>query len=201
MSKPQKGKLIIFSAPSGAGKTTIVHWLMKQIPELAFSVSATSRPKRKGEKDGVDYHFLSAEEFKRKIRENAFVEWEEVYENQFYGTLISEVERLRKEGKHVVFDVDVKGGMNIKRLYGNDALSIFVQPPSIDELEKRLRARNTDSDESIRKRIKKAGYELQYTKHFDVVIVNDDLEKAEQKTLQIVKKFIEKEPAELKRWW
>jgi len=201
MTKVQKGKLIIFSAPSGAGKTTIVHWLMKQIPELAFSVSATSRKIRQGEMDGKDYHFLSVEDFKQRIRQNAFVEWEEVYENQFYGTLISEVERLRNEGKHVVFDVDVKGGMNIKRLYGNDALAIFVQPPSIEELERRLRFRNTDSDESIRKRVKKAGYELQYAKHFDVVIINDNLEEAEQKTLEVVKEFLGKEPAELKRWW
>jgi len=201
MAKVQKGKLVIFSAPSGAGKTTIVHWLMKQIPELAFSVSATSRQKRSGETDGKDYHFLSVDDFKQKIRQNAFVEWEEVYENQFYGTLISEVERLRKEGKQVVFDVDVKGGMNIKRLYGNDALSVFVQPPSIEELEKRLRTRNTDSEESIRKRVKKAGYELQYAKHFDVVIVNDNLEEAEQKTLEVVTEFLGREPVVHKRWW
>jgi guanylate kinase len=200
MTSPAKGKLIIFSAPSGAGKTTIVHWLMKQIPDLAFSVSATSRKKRPGEVHGRDYYFLDVDDFKQRIRQNAFVEWEEVYENQFYGTLISEVERLRKEGKHVVFDVDVKGGMNIKRLYGNDALSVFVQPPSIEELERRLRARNTDSEESIRKRVKKAGYELQYAKHFDVVIVNDNLEEAQQKTLEVVTEFLGKEPATLKRW-
>ena len=201
MIKIKKGKLIIFSAPSGAGKTTIVHWLMKQVPELAFSVSATSRKIRPGEVDGRDYHFLSVEDFKQKIRQNAFVEWEEVYENQFYGTLISEVERLRNEGKHVVFDVDVKGGMNIKRLYGNDALAIFIQPPSIEALEKRLRLRNTDDDESIRKRVKKAGYELQYAKHFDVVIVNDKLEEAEQKTLEVVTEFLGREPVVHKRWW
>jgi len=201
MKKNSKGKLIIFSAPSGSGKTTIVHWLMTQIPNLAFSVSATSRPIRPGETDGKDYCFLSVEEFKKKIRENAFVEWEEVYENQFYGTLISEVERLRKEGKHVVFDVDVKGGMNIKRLYGNDALAIFVQPPSIEELKRRLIFRNTDDEESINKRVKKAGYELQYAKHFDVVIINDNLEKAEQDTLEVVKEFIGREPVVTKRWW
>ena len=201
MTKAQKGKLVIFSAPSGAGKTTIVHWLMKQIPELAFSVSATSRKKRPGETDGKDYHFLSVEDFKQKIRQNAFVEWEEVYENQFYGTLISEVERLRKEGKHVVFDVDVKGGMNIKRLYGSDALSVFVQPPSIEELERRLVSRNTDNEESIRKRVKKAGYELQYAKHFDVVIINDNLEEAKQKTLEVVTEFLGREPVVHKRWW
>ncbi len=199
MTKVQKGKLIIFSAPSGAGKTTIVHWLMSRVPGLAFSVSATSRQIRPGETDGKDYHFLSVDDFKQKIRANAFVEWEEVYENQFYGTLISEVERLRNEGKHVVFDVDVKGGMNIKRLYGNDALAIFIQPPSIEELEKRLRLRNTDDDESIRKRVKKAGYELQYAKHFDVVIVNDKLEEAKQKTLEVVTQFLNKEPVVYKR--
>ena len=199
MTKVQKGKLIIFSAPSGAGKTTIVHWLMSRVPGLAFSVSATSRQIRPGETDGKDYHFLSVDDFKQKIRANAFVEWEEVYENQFYGTLISEVERLRNEGKHVVFDVDVKGGMNIKRLYGNDALAIFIQPPSIEELEKRLRLRNTDDDESIRKRVKKAGYELQYAKHFDVVIINDKLEEAKQKTLEVVTQFLNKEPVVYKR--
>lgn len=190
MTVSKKGKLIIFSAPSGAGKTTIVHWLMQQIPNLAFSISATSRKKRPGETDGKDYYFLSVEAFKEKVRKNEFVEWEEVYENQFYGTLISEVERLRNEGKHVVFDVDVKGGMNIKRLYGNDALSIFIMPPSVEELEHRLRNRNTDDEESIRKRIEKAKYELQFAKHFDVVIVNDDLEKAEQETLKVVKDFL-----------
>ena len=201
MTKVQKGKLIIFSAPSGAGKTTIVHWLMNQIPELAFSVSATSRKIRSGEVDGKDYHFLSVEDFKQKIRRNAFVEWEEVYKNKFYGTLISEVERLRNEGKHVVFDVDVKGGMNIKRLYGTDALAIFIQPPSIEELEKRLRSRDTDDEESIAKRVKKAGYELQFSKHFDVVIVNDNLEEAEQQTLEIVTEFLGREPVVQKRWW
>jgi guanylate kinase len=190
MTVSKKGKLIIFSAPSGAGKTTIVHWLMQQVPNLAFSISATSRKKRPGETDGKDYYFLSVEAFKEKVRKNEFVEWEEVYENQFYGTLISEVERLRNEGKHVVFDVDVKGGMNIKRLYGNDALSIFIMPPSVEELEHRLRNRNTDDEESIRKRIEKAKYELQFAKHFDVVIVNDDLEKAEQETLKVVKDFL-----------
>jgi guanylate kinase len=193
MTAKSKGKLIIFSAPSGSGKTTIVHWLMQQIPGLAFSISATSRKKRPGETDGKDYYFLTVEEFKEKIRNNEFVEWEEVYENQFYGTLISEVERLRKEGKHVVFDVDVKGGMNIKRLYGNDALSVFIMPPSIEELERRLRHRNTDDEESIRKRVKKAKYELQFAKHFDVVIVNDDLEKAEQETLKVVSSFVGKD--------
>ncbi len=191
MSATNKGKLIIFSAPSGAGKTTIVHWLMQQIPGLAFSISATSRKMRPGEKNGKDYYFLTLDEFKKKIRNNEFVEWEEVYENQYYGTLISEVERLRNQGKHVVFDVDVKGGMNIKKLYGKNALSIFIMPPSIKELEKRLRHRNTDDEESIRKRVKKAAYELPFAKYFDVIIVNDNLEKAEQETLKTVKRFLD----------
>ena len=191
MSSSNKGKLIIFSAPSGSGKTTIVHRLMKEIPGLAFSISATSREKRPGEVDGRDYYFLSVEKFREKVRNNEFVEWEEVYENQFYGTLISEVERLRNMGKHVVFDVDVKGGMNIKRLYGNDALSVFIMPPSIEELEKRLRNRNTDNEESIRKRVKKAGYELQFAKHFDAVVINDNLEEAVKKTKELIIKFLE----------
>jgi len=198
MTKVQKGKLIIFSAPSGAGKTTIVHWLMTQVPELAFSISATSRKIRPGEVNSRDYHFLSVEDFKQKISQNAFVEWEEVYENQFYGTLISEVERLQNEGKHVVFDVDVKGGINIKRRYGNDALAIFIQPPSIEELEKRLQSRDTDDEESISKRVKKAGYELQFSNHFDVIIINDYLEEAEQQTLEVVKNFLGKGPDKIK---
>jgi len=192
MTGKKKGKLIIFSAPSGSGKTTIVNWLMQQIPNLAFSVSATSRPIRPGEKNGVNYYFLSVDEFKKHIENDDFVEWEEVYENQFYGTLKSEIEKLRNEGKNIVFDVDVKGGINIKRLYGDDALSIFIKPPSIGELEKRLRNRNTDSEESIEKRIKKASYELQFEKYFDVVIVNDNLEEAEHKTLEVVSGFLNK---------
>ncbi len=192
MTGKKKGKLIIFSAPSGSGKTTIVNWLMQQIPNLAFSVSATSRPMRPGEKNGVNYYFLSVDEFKKHIKNDDFVEWEEVYENQFYGTLKSEIEKLRNEGKNIVFDVDVKGGINIKRLYGDDALSIFIKPPSIEELEKRLRNRNTDSEESIEKRVKKASYELQFEKYFDVVIVNDNLEEAEHKTLEVVSEFLNK---------
>ncbi len=191
MTTKPKGKLIIFSAPSGSGKTTIVHWLMQQLPDLAFSISATSRKKRPGETDGKDYYFLTVDEFKKKIENNEFVEWEEVYDNQYYGTLASEVERLRNQGKHVVFDVDVKGGMNIKKMFGPEALSVFIMPPSIEELERRLRNRGTDDEESIRKRVKKAAYELQFAPEFDVVIVNDNLEKAEQETLKIVKRFLE----------
>ncbi len=189
----KKTKLIILSAPSGAGKTTLVHHLMKKVPNLAFSISATSRKPRKGEVNGKDYYFISAEEFKKKIREGAFVEWEEVYENQFYGTLIAEVERLRKEGKHVVFDVDVKGGLSIKRLYGNDALAVFIKPPSMQVLEQRLRKRSTEDEESLKKRLARAEEELSFESRFDVTLINDDLEKAKKEIVEVVKQFVEKE--------
>ena len=189
----KKTKLIILSAPSGAGKTTLVHHLMKKVPNLAFSISATSRKPRKGEVNGKDYYFISAEEFKKKIREGAFVEWEEVYENQFYGTLIAEVERLRKEGKHVVFDVDVKGGLSIKRLYGNDALAVFIKPPSMQVLEQRLRKRSTEDEESLKKRLARAEEELSFESRFDVTLINDDLEKAKIEIVEVVKQFVEKE--------
>ncbi len=186
----KKTKLIILSAPSGAGKTTLVHHLMKQVPGLAFSISATSRKPRPGEVNGKDYYFISADEFRRKIREGAFVEWEEVYENQFYGTLIGEVERLRKEGKHVVFDVDVKGGLNIKRLYGNDALAVFIKPPSLKVLEQRLRKRSTEDEESLKKRLARAREELSYESRFDVTLVNDDLEEAKKRIVELVTRFL-----------
>ncbi len=189
----QKGKLLIFSAPSGSGKTTLVHFLMKKIPQLAFSVSATSRMPRPGEVNGKDYFFLQIEDFKQKIEEDAFVEWEEVYENQFYGSLRSEVERLRSEGKTVVFDVDVKGGLNIKSQYGHEALAVFVKPPSIEVLEQRLRARSTEDEASLIKRINRATYELSFENQFDEVIVNDDLEIAQQECLKLVKSFLQKE--------
>ncbi len=186
----RKGKLLIFSAPSGSGKTTLVHYLMRQFPQLAFSVSATSRAPRPGEKDGKDYFFLTVEEFKKKIKEGAFVEWEEVYDNQFYGSLKSEVERLQKDGKTVVFDVDVKGGLNIKKIFGDEALAVFVKPPSIGILEQRLRNRSTEDETSIRKRIDRATYELKFENQFDVVIINDELEKAEQESVKLVKAFL-----------
>ncbi|UBM61436.1 guanylate kinase [Candidatus Sulfidibacterium hydrothermale] len=189
----QKGKLIIFSAPSGSGKTTLVHYVMAHVPHLAFSVSATSRPPRPGEKDGVDYYFLSVEEFKKKIKEGAFVEWEEVYENQFYGTLRSEVERIRNRGDSVVFDVDVKGGVHLKEIYGNNALSVFVKPPSLAVLEQRLRHRSTETEESLRKRLDRAAFELTFEPKFDKVIVNDVLEKAQEQAVQIVRNFLETE--------
>lgn len=172
------GKLFIFSAPSGSGKTTIVQHLLKQDFKLEFSISATSRTKRTNETNGKDYHFLSAKEFKAKIDKNEFLEWEEVYEGCFYGTLKSEVEKIREEGNNVIFDVDVVGGTNIKKFYKEEALAIFIQPPSIKELENRLHNRNTDSEEVIAKRVEKFKFELAYSDQFDKVIVNDKLEDA-----------------------
>ena len=185
------GKLIVLSAPSGSGKTTLVRRLM-QDPELnlAFSVSATSRPPRSGEIHGEHYYFLSPEEFRQKIRENAFVEWEEVYPDHFYGTLKSEVERLTAAGKNVIFDIDVKGGMNIKKMYPGRTLSVFVQAPGMDELEKRLRSRGTESEEKIRLRLGKAREELQFAPRFDVIIVNDSLDRALDELTGIIRNFI-----------
>ena len=172
------GKLIIFSAPSGSGKSTIINYLMTQGLNLAFSISATSRAPRGTEQHGVEYYFLSPEEFKQRIANNEFLEYEEVYENRFYGTLKAPIEKQLKEGYNVVFDVDVVGGCNIKKYYGDRAISIFIQPPSIEELRKRLIGRGTDTMEVIEDRIAKAEFELGFADKFDVVIVNDDLEKA-----------------------
>ena len=187
-----KGKLIIVSAPSGSGKSTIVNWLMKEHPELRlyFSVSCTSRAPRGEEKDGVEYFFLTPEAFKEKIANGEFLEYEEVYENRFYGTLKAQVERQREAGQNVVFDVDVKGGVNIKRHYGGEALSLFIQPPSVEELRRRLEGRGTDAREAIEQRLAKAEYELTFASQFDHVIVNDDLEAAKQETLQTVQDFL-----------
>jgi guanylate kinase len=185
-----KGKLIIFSAPSGAGKTTIVKHLLKKGFNLEFSVSATSRPPRGNEKHGKDYYFLTADDFKKKIANNEFLEWEEVYTDKFYGTLKSEVERIRREGKNVVFDVDVVGGCNIKDYYGDEALSVFIQPPSVETLEKRLKARSTDSEEVIKTRIEKAKYELSFAPRFDKIIVNDKLEDALEEAEKTLEEFI-----------
>ncbi len=187
-----RGKLIVVSAPSGSGKSTIVQWLMKEHPELKlyFSVSCTSRPPRGTEQDGVEYFFITPEEFKAKIQDDAFLEYEEVYENRFYGTLKSQVERQREAGQNVVFDVDVKGGINIKQFYGDEALSLFIQPPSVEELRRRLEGRGTDSPEAIAERIAKAEYELTFAPRFDHIIVNDDLETAKQETLQLVESFL-----------
>lgn len=188
-----RGKLIVVSAPSGSGKSTIVQWLMKEHPELKlyFSISCTSRPPRGTEQNGVEYFFITPEEFKAKIQDDAFLEYEEVYENRFYGTLKSQVERQREAGQNVVFDVDVKGGVNIKQFYGDEALSLFIQPPSVDELRRRLEGRGTDSPEAIAERIAKAEYELTFAPRFDHIIVNDDLETAKQETLQVLKSFME----------
>lgn len=193
MQNHKKGKLIIFSAPSGSGKTTLIRYIMAHLPHISFSVSATSRLPRPGEKNGVDYYFISADEFKQKIKEDAFVEWEEVYEDQFYGTLRSEVEKIRARGDSVTFDVDVKGGLNIKRIYGADALALFVKPPSLAVLEERLRHRSTESEESLRKRLDRAAYELSFEKFFDKVLVNNDLEKARKDVLKTVRDFIDKD--------
>ena len=185
-----KGKLLIFSAPSGSGKSTLVQHLMKIVPSLSFSISATSRKRRGAEVDGKDYYFLTVEDFKRKINNDEFVEWEEVYHNRFYGTLKSEVERIRNNGRNVVFDVDVVGGVNIKNLYKDDALSIFVMPPSIEVLRQRLVSRGTDNTEDIETRISKAEYELSFADKFDKVIINDNLQQAQNEVVEVVTKFL-----------
>jgi len=184
------GKLIIFSAPSGAGKTTIVRHLLERNLNLEFSVSATSRGKRHCETNGKDYYFLTPEEFRRKIENNEFLEWEEVYAGTYYGTLKSEVERIRNNGKNVIFDVDVVGGCNIKKYYGDEALAVFVQPPSVEELRNRLVSRSTDSPEVIEKRIAKAEYELTFASQFDRIIVNEHLEIAFEEAEQCIREFI-----------
>lgn len=186
------GKLIIFSAPSGAGKTTIVRHLLKRNLGLEFSISAASREKRPREIHGKDYYFLSVDEFKEKIKDNEFIEWEEVYRDHFYGTLKSEVERIWKNGNSVIFDVDVIGGLNIKKQYGEKALSVFVMPPSIEELKKRLTSRSTETPENLKRRIEKAEAELSFSARFDKVILNDNLEKAFEEATNIVKDFLEK---------
>jgi guanylate kinase len=188
-----QGKLIIFSAPSGAGKTTIVRHLLEQDLNLEFSISATSRGMRHTETDGKDYHFLSPEEFRSKIANDEFLEWEEVYAGTFYGTLKSEVDRIRSIGKNVIFDVDVVGGCNIKKYYGDEALAVFVQPPSVEELRKRLVARSTDSPEVIEKRVAKAEYELTFANQFDCIIVNNMLERAFAEAEKCIREFINKQ--------
>lgn len=186
----QSGKSIIVCAPSGAGKTTIVRHLLKIFENLAFSVSATSREPRKGETPGIHYHFISAEEFRKKIKDSEFLEWEEVYTDQFYGTLKSEINRLWNEEKHVIFDVDVEGGANLKEIFGDRALAIFVRPPSIDVLEARLRSRGTETEESLQKRLSKAVWELTYESKFDTTVINDVLEAACEEAEDQVKKFL-----------
>ena len=189
-----KGKLLIFSAPSGSGKSTIVNFLMQEHPELNmhFSISCTTRAPRGTEKNGVEYFFLTPEEFKAKIAEDAFVEYEEVYTDRFYGTLKSQVENQINNGENVVFDVDVKGGCNLKKIFGSEALSVFVQPPSVEELRRRLVGRATDAPEVIEQRLAKAEEELTYAPKFDVIIVNDDLATAKAEALKTISDFLGK---------
>lgn len=186
------GKLIIFCAPSGSGKSTLVQWLMAEHPELrlAFSISCTSRPPRGTERNGVEYFFLTPEDFKQKIANGEFLEYEEVYQDRFYGTLKSQVDTQTQRGENVLFDVDVKGGCNIKEHYGTRAMSIFIQPPSIDELRRRLLSRGTDSAEAIEERVAKAAYELTFAPRFDHVVINDHLEEAKAEVLKLVTQFI-----------
>lgn len=188
------GKLIIFSAPSGSGKSTIINYLLTQADlHLAFSISATSRAPRGTEQDGVEYFFLTPEEFRRRIAADEFLEYEEVYQDRFYGTLKSQVEKQLAAGQNVVFDVDVVGGCNIKKYYGDRALSLFIQPPSVEELRRRLEGRGTDAPEVIADRVAKAEYELTFAPKFDRVIVNDDLEKAKTETLEAIRSFLKDE--------
>lgn len=186
-------KAILFSAPSGSGKTTIIKHLMQYFDCFEFSISATSRQPREGERDGVDYYFLSPEAFLSRVRNDEFLEWEEVYADTRYGTLKSEVERICGNGKVMVFDVDVNGGLNIKRFFGDDALAIFVMPPSIEVLEQRLRGRGTESEESIQKRLSRSAKELGESSKFDVTIVNDDLARAVEETRRKIEEFLSEE--------
>jgi len=188
-----RGKLIIISAPSGTGKSTIISWLMKEHKELnlAYSISCTSRPPRGAEQNGVDYFFLTPEEFRHRIENNEFLEYEEVYTDRFYGTLKSQVDNQLEAGQNVVFDVDVKGGVNIKKFYGDQALSLFIQPPSIAELRRRLEGRATDSPDVIDQRIARAEFELTFAKKFDKIVINDILEYAEADALAAIQEFLE----------
>ena len=190
-----RGKLIIFSAPSGTGKSTIISWLMKEHKELnlAFSISCTSRAPRGSEQNGVEYFFLTPEEFRTRIEDDEFLEYEEVYTDRFYGTLKSQVEKQLEAGQNVVFDVDVKGGVNIKKFYGDEALSIFIQPPSVNELRRRLEARATDAPDVIDQRIARAEFELTFADKFDKVVVNDILEYAEADALSAIQQFLAKD--------
>ena len=194
MELTPKGKLIIFSAPSGSGKSTLVQHLMTEYPELRlkFSISCTSRAPRGTERNGVEYFFLSPDEFRQKISAGEFLEYEEVYQDKFYGTLKSQVETQAERGENVVFDVDVKGGCSIKKYYGDRALSVFIQPPSVEELRKRLVGRATDALEVIEQRLAKAEYELTFADKFDKVIINDDLDVAKAEAYQIVSEFLKK---------
>lgn len=186
-----QGKVIIVSAPSGAGKTSIVRHLLEQVPDLKFSISATTRPKRDYEIDGKDYYFLTPEQFKERLANDEFLEWQEVYTDQFYGSLKSEVERIWSNGQAVIFDVDVLGGLNIKKFYGDEALSVFIEPPTMEELENRLKNRGTENDASLKKRLAKAEYELSFARQFDKIVLNDDLKTAQQEMIDLVRDFLE----------
>lgn len=185
-------KLIVFSAPSGSGKTTIVHSLLNQKAlNLDFSISVTSREKRKNEIDGKDYHFISSKDFKKHIDQDDFIEWEEVYENNFYGTLKTEVKRIWSNKNHAIFDIDVVGGLRIKKKFPDQTLAVFVKPPSIEVMENRLRNRKTDSEQKIKERVKKAERELNFANDFDYILINDDLETAKKEAFELVKNFID----------
>lgn len=186
----KEGKLVIFSAPSGAGKTTLVHHLLSKKFGLEFSVSAATRAQREGEIDGKDYYFLSVSDFKKRIENKEFVEWEEVYTDNFYGTLRTEVQRIWNKGSHVIFDVDVEGGLNLKHAYGEKALAIFVMPPSIDSLRKRLESRDTETKESVDRRMKKAPHEIEKSVSFDKIILNDNLSEAMKRSEELVRDFL-----------
>jgi guanylate kinase len=188
-----KGKLVIISAPSGSGKTTLVNYLMDKDLDLEFSVSVTTREPRNNEKNGKHYYFITADEFRKRIRKGDFVEWEEVYRDQYYGTPREEIERIFRKGKNVLFDVDVKGGINLKNIFGHKALSVFIQPPSVGELEKRLVLRGTDSPEKIRMRVDKALEEIKLACRFDYTVINDRLEQAQKEIHNIIKNFIERQ--------
>jgi guanylate kinase len=188
--KGEQKKLLMFCGPSGSGKTTITQHLIKRVSGLGFSVSATTRPKRAGEKEGEHYYFLSNDEFRKKIQNGDFVEWEEVYDNVFYGTLRSEIERIWQYGKHVIFDIDVEGGLNIKNQYPENSLAVFVQPPSIEHLRQRLMERATDHLENIEKRVTKAVHELRYAPRFDHVIINMDKNKTLDEAVRLVKNYL-----------
>ena len=190
----KKGKLLIFSAPSGSGKTTLVNHLLENIPNMAFSVSATTRAPRGEEQNGVEYYFMSLEEFQQRVENDEFLEWQEVYPGRCYGTLKAVVEKMQEEGMHVAFDVDVVGGTNIKKFYGDKALSVFIQAPSIEVLRDRLVKRQTDSMEEIEKRLAKAQWEMDFAQgKFDCTIINDDLETAKADILDVVTQFLEQE--------
>lgn len=185
-----QGKLLIFSAPSGSGKTTIVKHLLNTFTNIEFSISACSRTKRNGEIDGKDYYFLSVEEFKQRIANEEFVEWEEVYSGSYYGTLKSEIQRIWAKNNIVIFDVDVKGGVNLKKIFGENALSVFVMPPSIETLKQRLERRCTETPESLRKRVAKAAEEMTYCNQFDKILINDKLEESVSEAENLVRTFI-----------